>query len=456
MLATRHLYHVDVTGLFLGVGVLVLTVFLGRFFCGWVCPFGTLHHVVHWLGFPRTAKRRLEGNRYRPLYRLKYVLLAVFLLAALAGSLQIGLLDPIALLTRSMTDAVSPVVDAGLRAAGLPGIQPSHAPYLSGAVLVGALFLAFLLLNLLVPRFFCRALCPLGALLGLFSRFSLFRIHRDPATCNGCNLCSKGCEGAAEPEKQVRLSECMVCMNCREDCPEGAITFRFLPPREGAVETPSVGGRRAALAALGGLALAVLSRQSGAAVTESGGRGVIRPPGSLPEDPFLARCLKCDACVNVCPTNVLQPAGLEAGFEGLWTPVLDMKAGYCDVTCTLCGRVCPTGAIARLTPAQRQGLEPRPGGEKGPIKIGTANHDRGRCFPWAMDVQCVVCEEVCPVSPKAIFSREEEVVTRDGQRRRVKRPYVDPEKCVGCGICEHECPIRGPAAVRVGSLIGTV
>jgi formate hydrogenlyase subunit 6/NADH:ubiquinone oxidoreductase subunit I len=73
-----------------------------------------------------------------------------------------------------------------------------------------------------------------------------------------------------------------------------------------------------------------------------------------------------------------------------------------------------------------------------------------------MDTPCVVCEEVCPVSPKAIFGREETVVDRDGRPRTLKRPYVDPAKCVGCGICEHECPIRGPAAVRVGSRIGTV
>jgi len=456
VLSTGHLYHVGPTGLFVGVGLLVLTIVLGRAFCGWVCPFGALHHLMHWLGFPRPVKRRLEGNRYRRLYTLKYWILGAMVGAALLGALQIGLLDPIALLTRSVTDAVFPVADAALRAVGLGGIHPSATPAFAGAFLIGVLFLALLLLNLVVPRFFCRALCPLGALLGLFSRFALFRIHRDAGTCTGCNLCSKGCEGAAEPESRVRLSECMVCMNCVEDCPHGSIKLRFLPPREEAIEATTVGGRRAALAGIGGLALAVLLRRSGGAIDESKTRGVIRPPGAVPEEDFLARCIKCDACLNVCPTNVLQPAGLEAGFEGVWTPVLDMKNGYCDVTCTLCGRVCPTGAIQRLTPAQRQGLEPRPDGGSGPIMIGTANHDRGRCLPWSMDIQCVVCEEVCPVSPKAIYTRTVEIVVRDGTAKRLKQPYVDATKCVGCGICEHECPLRGPAAVRVGSHIGTV
>jgi formate hydrogenlyase subunit 6/NADH:ubiquinone oxidoreductase subunit I len=317
-----------------------------------------------------------------------------------------------------------------------------------------------LLLNLWNPRFFCRALCPLGALMGLFSRFALFRIHRDEATCTGCNLCSKGCEGACEPEAKVRLSECMVCMNCMEDCPDKSIGFRFLPPKEGAIPAADLGGRRAVLAGLGGLFLFPALRLSGSVVKESKQRGVIRPPGSHEEAEFLARCIKCDACLNVCPTSVLQPAAFEAGFEGLWTPVLDMRHGYCDITCTLCGHVCPTGAIERFTPAQRSGAEPRPdgsaGGSDGPIMIGTASYDRGRCLPWAMDTSCVVCEEVCPVSPKAIFTRPETILDRAGNEKVVRRPYVDPKLCVGCGICEHECPIRGPAAIRVGSRIGTL
>jgi MauM/NapG family ferredoxin protein len=456
MLSTGHLYHVGPSGLWLGIGLLVVTILIGRAFCGWVCPFGALHHFMHWLGFPRPAKKRLEGNRYRKLYTLKYWILGLTIGMAILGTLQIGLLDPIALLTRSLTDAVFPVVDVGLRAAGFQGIHPSATPAFSGAVLIGVLFAALLLLNFVIPRFFCRVLCPLGALLGLFSRFALFRIHRDPGTCNGCNLCSKGCEGAAEPEGTVRLSECMVCMNCVEDCPHGSIKYGFLPPRERAIEGTTVGARRAAMAGIGGLALAVLLRRAGGNLQESEERGFIRPPGSLPEEDFLARCIKCDACLAICPTNVLQPAGLEGGFEALWTPVLNMKNGYCDIGCTLCGRACPTGAIQRLTPAQRQGSEARPDEESGPVIIGTANHDRGRCLPWAMDIQCVVCEEVCPVSPKAIWSRKVDVVDRNGVTKRLQQPHVDATKCVGCGICEHECPLRGPAAVRVGSRIPTV
>ncbi|MHC4473777.1 MAG: 4Fe-4S dicluster domain-containing protein [Planctomycetota bacterium] len=454
--STGQLYHVGDTGLFLGVGFLVLAILLGRVWCGWVCPFGTLHHLTHWLAFPRKVKTRLDGNRYRGFFWIKYGILVAFVAAAAMRMLQIGLLDPIALLSRSVTDAVYPAVDWGLRTVGLPGIHPSATPNFSGGWFVGLLLVAFLLLNLWIPRFFCRALCPLGALMGLFARFALFRIHRDEVACEGCNLCVKGCEGACEPEGQVRLAECMVCMNCLEDCPEDAIGFRFLPTRESAVSGTELTGRRAVLTAVGGLLLFATVRRSGGALAASAERGVIRPPGSLEEPEFLSRCIKCDACLNVCPTNVLHPAAFEAGFEGLWTPVLDMRTGYCDVTCTLCGHVCPTGAIERLSPGQRQGLEPRPDGSEGPVIIGTAAFDRGRCLPWAMDTPCVVCEEVCPTSPKAIFTREERVVRRDGVESVLARPHVDPELCVGCGICEHECPVRGPAAIRVGSRIVTI
>jgi polyferredoxin len=456
VLATGHLYHVGDSGLLLGAGVLVLTVFLGRVFCGWACPFGTLQHFVHWLFFPKGAKRRRLGNRYRRLYLTKYVVLLMLLAGALLGTLQIGLLDPIALMSRSVADAVYPAIDAGLRGLGLPGIHPSATPYFSGAWLIGAIFVSFLALGAVIPRFFCRILCPLGALLGIFSRFSLFRIHRVKEACTDCNLCPKGCEGAAEPEARVRLAECMVCMNCLEDCPDAAIQYRFLPPAESAIPATELGARRAVLAAAGGFLAFTFLRQSGAALAKSGEPGVIRPPGTLPEEEFLARCIKCDACLNVCPTNVLHPAGLEAGFEGIWTPKLDFRTGYCDVSCTLCGTVCPTGAIHRLTPAQRNGQETREDGRKVVERIGTAAYDRGRCLPWAMDLPCVVCEEVCPTSPKAIVSRKERVTTRDGGKKVMQRPYVDPELCVGCGICEKECPVRGPAAIRVGSRIVTL
>jgi formate hydrogenlyase subunit 6/NADH:ubiquinone oxidoreductase subunit I len=177
---------------------------------------------------------------------------------------------------------------------------------------------------------------------------------------------------------------------------------------------------------------------------------VIRPPGSVPEDEFLRRCIKCDQCIRVCPTNVLQPSLFESGVEGLWTPIMISKMGWCELNCTLCSQVCPTGAIREISIAEKLGIGPFEG--KGPVKTGTAFYNQGRCLPWAMDTSCVVCEEVCPVSPKAIFTRNVEITDRWGATIQLKRPYIDPVKCIGCGICEHECPVKDDPAVYVTAI----
>ena len=144
--------------------------------------------------------------------------------------------------------------------------------------------------------------------------------------------------------------------------------------------------------------------------------------------------------MKVCPTNAINPTLTEAGMAGFWTPNLIMLQGYCEYTCTLCGSVCPTGAIHHLSVKEKI---------KSPIRIGSAYIYRGRCLPWAENGPCIVCEEHCPTSPKAIHLKEETYLSGDGKTIRVKRPYVDLNTCVGCGICENKCPVRGRPAIRV-------
>ncbi|MFO0889226.1 MAG: 4Fe-4S dicluster domain-containing protein [Isosphaeraceae bacterium] len=359
------------------------------------------------------------------------------------SSLQIGLLDPIALTVRSMTTSVLPTVHEATES-----VYTEPREYWQ-AWIVGLIFLGLLFANWWIPRFFCRVLCPLGALLGIFSRFSLWRIDRDPVRCTDCDLCLKSCEGASDPHKDLRKSECFVCLNCIEDCPHDALSFRFLPRKASEVTYPEVGRRELLLAGIFGLMFYPMTRRSGG-VKKNFSKYVIRPPGSVAEDEFLRRCIKCDQCIRVCPTNVLQPAMFEAGLEGLWTPIMISKMGWCELNCTLCSQVCPTGAIREISIAEKLGVGPFEG--KGPIKTGTAFYNQGRCLPWAMDTSCVVCEEVCPVSPKAIFTRNVEVTDRWGATLELKRPYIDPVKCIGCGICEHECPVKDDPAVYVTAI----
>jgi formate hydrogenlyase subunit 6/NADH:ubiquinone oxidoreductase subunit I len=272
-----------------------------------------------------------------------------------------------------------------------------------------------------------------------------------------------------------------VCFNCIDDCPEDALAFRLSPPdwktriqgvrdrllgriREGTatlmgrkvisarwdteVVGPAVPKRRWVFAVLAGVLGYPFLRLSAAVNKRGFSEKAIRPPGTVAESEFLERCIKCDQCINVCPTNVLQPSTLaQGGLEGLWTPVMDFAVGFCQLNCTLCSEVCPTGAIQKISIERKLGLAEWK--EHGPIKLGTAFFDRGRCLPWAMETPCVVCEEVCPVSPKAIGTYDEEFTRWDGVTVTLNKPYMRPELCIGCGICERECPVIDSAAVYV-------
>ena len=491
-LATALTTHTIYRNLVWGLVVIAVTMMLGRVWCNWMCPFGILHHIFGIIGNRRSTKQMIEVNRYRKIYAIKYyILIAMLAMASLwilpttidapskiiasykgeelqstgvkrifaaigtgiaesaeehkpgNSSLQIGLLDPIALTVRSMTTSVLPTVHMASES-----IYTEPREYWQ-AWIVGLIFIGFLVANWWIPRFFCRAICPLGALLGLFSRFSLWRIDRDPVRCTDCDLCLKSCEGASDPHLDLRKSECFVCLNCIEDCPHDALSFRFLPRAASQVTYPEIGRRQVMLAGLFGLLFFPMTRRSGA-VRKNFSPLVIRPPGSVAEDEFLRRCIKCDQCIRVCPTNVLQPALFEAGLEGLWTPIMISKMGWCELNCTLCSQVCPTGAIREISIAEKLGAGPFEA--KGPIKTGTAFYNQGRCLPWAMDTSCVVCEEVCPVSPKAIFTRNVEVTSRWGAKLELKRPFIDPDRCIGCGICEHECPVKDDPAVYVTAI----
>jgi MauM/NapG family ferredoxin protein len=202
-----------------------------------------------------------------------------------------------------------------------------------------------------------------------------------------------------------------------------------------------LGRRRVVLSALSGVAAVPLLRTTPLGTANAKEPLLLRPPGALEEKEFLARCVKCGECMKVCITNGLQPTLLEAGLEGIWSPVLVPRIGYCEYRCTLCGQVCPTGAIKKLALA-----------EKMKVRIGLAMIDKGRCLPWAHGRPCIVCEEVCPTPKKAIWFEEAVVKDRQGRRVTVKQPRVDLELCIGCGICEAKCPVLGKPAIYVTNL----
>jgi MauM/NapG family ferredoxin protein len=229
-----------------------------------------------------------------------------------------------------------------------------------------------------------------------------------------------------------------MCLDCLDTCPRSTIAFA---PHKKADLAPAqwqpydIDRRKFLLAAgasLGGVAL-LLSTPSKVRAHNF----LIRPPG-VSEDEFLDRCVRCAECVRACPTGGLQPAITEAGLEGFWTPLLAPRLGYCDYSCNACGQICPVQAIPPLT------LE-----EKRIQVIGKATIDQNRCIAWSDHLDCIICEEMCPLPEKAIELKQSEWVYQDGSRVDVKVPYVLRERCIGCGICEYQCPVAGDAAIRV-------
>ena len=449
-----------IKGFLWGIGIIVLTVLLGRVFCGFICPFGTVHHATGSFKAALKGDRLVQANRKTSGQKIKYFNLIALIAAAIMGLNLTGLLDPIAFLFRSVALAILPGLGVGLRsmfdALAVSDIKLINLMSYGAEVLVspifgyspkafqtawfiGILFVVILFLNRIRPRFWCRFICPLGALLGIFSRLSILRLEKYTEKCTQCNLCVKHCQGAASPrpDQKWETAECHMCFNCHNVCPEDALAFRFSwTPK--LTRKPDIGKRAFVGGLFAGLSVPLLGRLDGQIDKVSDPR-LIRPPGSLPEKDFLELCQRCGQCMKVCPTNAINPTLSEAGMAGFWTPQLIMTQGYCEYTCTLCGSVCPTGAIREITVTEK--IEQ-------PVKIGSAYIDRGRCLPWSGNAPCIVCQEVCPTSPKAIYLKNDFVTRPEGKRLEVQLPHVDLKQCVGCGICENKCPVLGLPAIR--------
>jgi polyferredoxin len=450
-LSTGALYK----GLLWSLVILIPTLFLGRFFCGWVCPLGTLHHFFSNLkSEKKRGKQRLDSNRWKRWQNLKYYILIAVLVAAAFGSGLAGILDPISLLVRSLALSVLPAVNYALNAAFDISVLSFKQPYFRQGFFFGLLLVTLVVLNLRITRFWCRALCPLGALLGLASRWSILGIEKRASQCGDCSRCLLHCQGGDDPIPGAtwRKAECHLCFNCVADCPEaGGIRFRFFPAATATADGPNLQRRKALTGLAAGVAALPLFRSTTGLKAEHDSR-LLRPPGALDEKSFLERCIRCGQCMKVCPNNALHPTLAQAGIEGLWTPVLIPRVGYCEASCTLCGQVCPTGAIWEITGAEKGWSVKGNGGEQKPVRVGTAFYDHGRCLPWAMARECIVCEEWCPTSPKAIYLVPAEVKDSDGSPKRVRQPYVNPEQCVGCGACEYACPVLDRPAIYVTSI----
>jgi len=439
---------------FLGLIVFLSPLLVGRAFCGWVCPLGTTIDAGDHLFAPRKDK---TGRKYSS---WKFKILAFLFVSALFGSNLAWWLDPMSILWRTFGAVIIPLLTTSVHGffntmlelrlaedlmydsfdALTRSLIPVKPMIVHGAILTAGIFSGILILSRISKRFWCRVLCPLGALLGIVSKFSpLQRLVKDE-TCTDCSLCRRDCKmGAINGDfVTTEKAECIFCMNCAEVCETKGTTFTFQPPQK--MLSPLNVSRREFFGLAGtGLATAALLRIN--YNPENTPAHCIRPPGSVLETDFIDRCIRCNECVRICASTgaCLQPLYFESGLEGFFTPHADFQNGYCEYSCNLCGEICPTGAIQQLE------IE-----EKKKWKMGLAIFDTDVCIPFRENENCLVCEEHCPTPEKAIwFEKKEYFDQKSGQTREVLYPKILNELCIGCGICQEKCPIEGVPGVYV-------
>ena len=217
----------------------IATLFLGRFFCGWICPLGTILDLVTTRISKSTPLRALKGNT-------KYWLLLPLLSASLVNLNLSGLLDPIAILLRGLTFFLYPLLGIAAREGWVKlyqaigerrdAVAPAYAlirdnllPFRDTmyplALLSAAILLGIIALERYETRNWCRNLCPLGTLLGWLGQFSLF--ERAPGgLCSDCGECRELCPTGFDQDALLK-EECSLCMACQRGCPHGRISFRL-------------------------------------------------------------------------------------------------------------------------------------------------------------------------------------------------------------------------------------
>jgi polyferredoxin/Fe-S-cluster-containing dehydrogenase component len=440
-----------------GLIILLFTPFLGRIFCSWICPLGTTLDAASRVLKPPPNRISERWNRLRV---LKFVnLVGLIILAVFSVNLW-GYLDPLSIFNRILTVLFYPVVtlfgeNAILALGRLPflenlsdslyelfkrGIMPENQAYYAQVFGVTVFTAGIIGSEKIARRFWCRYMCPAGALLGFLSQFRFYE-RLVGEECPACELCVRECKMDAIPMGDVSKTnkiECVECFNCGAACPPklNAITYRW---NWKPYHTPVDYDRRrflqtslGSVGALGLLSIGLTDRKAEA--------GMIRPPGAVAEADFREKCIRCLECVRICESNggCLQPDSIHNHIEDLWLPVAKMRDGYCEYNCNLCGEVCPTDAIESLSLADKQ-----------TFMMGMAYFDKDLCIPFAHHEDCLVCEEHCPLPEKAIRFKTEQYADEDGSQRWVKYPFVDQELCIGCGICEFKCPLPAEPGIFV-------
>lgn len=384
------------------VVVLVVTVLIGRLYCSVVCPMGIFQDFVTWISGLLFPKRKFQYRK--PANWLRYIVLAVFVVLMVAGLGSLAaLIAPYSAYARMVTN---------IHGTGLPLVIA-----IVTIVVVGVMSFVW-------GRLWCNTICPVGSLLGLVSKYSLFGIRIDADKCGGCHKCEHKCKAMCidVENKTVDMSRCVDCFNCLGECKHGAI--RFTRRTSSTSDTSVDSSRRKFVAGTVavGAAMAVQAQEqkmdgglaaiAGKQVPER--KTPLKPYGARSLKNFSQRCTACQLCVSQCPEKVLRPS---TKLTSLMQPEMSYTDGYCRLACTRCSEVCPSGAILPVTKE-----------EKTAISIGVAVVLKDNC------IGCGACARHCPSAAIQMV---------DGI------PAVNESRCLGCGACEYYCPARPVTAIYV-------
>ena len=434
--------------------LLVLTLLFGRVYCSVICPLGVMQDIISWIHGKTKKKNRFRFSYSPAINWLRYGVLALFIVALVAGLHSlVALVAPYSAYGRIASNLLAPVYQLGnnffawiAERAGSYAFYSTEVWIRSGATfaVAAATFAVVAVLAWKHGRTWCNTICPVGSVLGLFSRFSVFAPVIDTEKCRNCGLCGKQCKSSCinMKEHEIDYSRCVACMDCIETCKEGAIHYACRYGKKGS-PSPAQGNvdksKRAFLvsSAIATTAVAAKAQEmkvdGGLAKIERATKPErqtrIVPAGSLSLKNFADHCTACQLCVSVCPNQVLRPS---TSLMTLMQPEMSYERGYCRPECTKCSDVCPAGAIRPIS------VE-----EKSSTQIGHAVVCLDNCVVNTDEVSCGNCARHCPAGAISMVRKNPD----DPKSLRI--PVVNEERCIGCGACENLCPARPFTAIHV-------
>jgi polyferredoxin len=416
------------------VCLIAATLIFGRLYCSVVCPLGIFQDFFNWLSKKIDKRKKYFYKPENPW--LRWGVLAVLVVAWLCGfTFLVGLVEPYSAYGRMADELFKPIYLFGNNL--LAAISEKAGSYRFFKVLISLKSISALvvaLLTLLVVghisyhhgRTWCNTICPVGTVLGFFSRFSILRMRIDQDKCNHCLACQRKCKAYCidSVDQKIDYSRCVDCFDCIEACRQKAISYGPVKMRKSqpAKQTESVDeSKRQFLKSTLVIAALAPAALEAKVTGKKDTRVPMSPPGSGSHRNLLQHCTACHLCVSKCPSHVLKPAGMEYGLGGIMQPVMKFDEGYCNYDCNLCSQICPAGAIKPLTVEQKHVTQP-----------GHVVFNKDICVVNVNRTSCGACAEHCPVQALHMIPFEGGLTI----------PEANTELCVGCGGCEFICPVK--------------